>query len=219
VREAMLKIVQPVILYALDLKDRLGRGEVVQVDQEQAALKVHLLSEVDSYRFNDFGARRSQSGDDSDSFLGCRYALTCWLDEIFILDPKYGKEWQEKKLEVSLYGTNDRAWQFWTQMRLAESLQSPDALEVFFLCVMLGFRGELRDDPGKLQDWMNMTRTRLLRDLTGKWLPPVSGKLSGTANPLRGLQRMRQIFFLAWAIILLAIPTIAFLLVCREINK
>lgn len=216
----MLETVEPVILHALSLREKLARGDPLQLDHEQAALKALLRSEIDSNRLDGYGARRSQrAGGDSDSFLGGRYALACWLDEVFILDARYGGEWQEKKIEVSLYGTNDRAWKFWSQMRLAESLPTPDALEVFFLCAALGFRGELHDDPARFEERMTPTRARLIRDLTAEWRPPASRPLLRTVPPLRGLPRMRRVFLVAWAVILLAIPTVAFLLIRREAGK
>ena len=45
--------------------------------------------------------------------LDIRYAMVCWIDELFILNSVWGTQWNEQKLEVDLFGTNDRAWKFW----------------------------------------------------------------------------------------------------------
>ena len=50
-------------------------------------------------------------------FLGIRYALTCWLDEMLI--EAGWREWDENKLESALYRTNIRYGNFWQQARLA----------------------------------------------------------------------------------------------------
>ena len=42
-----------------------------------------------------------------------------WLDELFILYSSWESAWNERKLEGSLYGSNDRAWRFWEQARIA----------------------------------------------------------------------------------------------------
>src|SRR5205807_5159764 len=117
-----------------------------------------LLTDVEARRNVDFGggggrdqSPRDQGGladeatEAGDRFLGVRYALACWLDEFFILNTPWEKKWNERKLEVELYGTNDRAWKFWRQAELALALPQDDAVEAFFLCVMLGFRGQYRD--------------------------------------------------------------------------
>src|SRR5262249_62306200 len=98
-----------------------------------------------------------------EAFLGIRYALVCWLDEIFILDSPWASEWNERKLEEGLYGTNDRAWKFWEQARKAEARPGTDALEVYYLCVVLGFRGDLRNAPERLAGWRNTIESRIAK--------------------------------------------------------
>ena len=66
--------------------------------------------------------------------------MVCWLDELFLVDSAWDARWNESKLELALYGTNDRAWHFWEQARLADTRPGTEALSAFFLCVMLGFR-------------------------------------------------------------------------------
>ena len=87
----------------------------------------------------------------AEPFLGIRYALACWVDEIFIADSPWSQQWTESMMEVSLYGGSSlRAVRFWEQAKKAEARPGTDALEVFLWCVMLGFRGEPargRDQP------------------------------------------------------------------------
>ncbi|HEX5271339.1 MAG TPA: DotU family type IV/VI secretion system protein, partial [Gemmataceae bacterium] len=78
-----------------------------------------------------------------EQFLGIRYALACWLDETLIgLRPWVRDWWEVRKLETKLYPPlNVRERRFWQQAALAEERPHIDALEAYYLCVMLGFRG------------------------------------------------------------------------------
>src|SRR6266446_4029510 len=108
-REEIANLVHPVLTYGLRLKDRLERGEALDFDAEQAALKGLLLGELEAKRVPEFGgqsadsasmARMSMGGRrNPDHFLGIRYALACWLDELFILDSPWERAWNERKLE------------------------------------------------------------------------------------------------------------------------
>src|SRR5262245_62353649 len=124
-------------------------------------------------------------------FLGMRYALACWLDEILI--EAGWREWDENKLESALYRTNIRYSNFWSQARLADALPAAvDAQECFLLCVLLGFRGELGEQPDKLREWVSATRTRVTRGL-GKDLPALPEKSPVTdVPPLLGIEKYRK---------------------------
>ncbi len=149
----LANLVHPVISYGLDLQARLKSGARPNLEHEQTILKDLLLSEFEARRWTDYGGDFGRGGEPSVShravgqrignhFLGVRYALVGWLDELFTCDSPWAALWNEQKLEVELYGTNDRAWKFWEQARLAQARPGSEALEVMFLCVMLGFRGE-----------------------------------------------------------------------------
>ena len=176
-QDSIAMLVHRIFDYGLDLKARLDRGESPTIEIEQAAMKGLLLSEVESRRYAAFGGDLEKAGEEglnrgSQSFLGIRYALTCWLDELFIVDSRWSTAWNERKLEVAFYGTNDRAWKFWVQARLAEGRPGNDAIEVFFLCVMLGFRGELREEPERLRVWVAASQTQVARGHGKKWPDP-----------------------------------------------
>src|SRR5207237_236794 len=109
-REEIANLVHPVLAYGLRLKGRLDRGEEANLETEQATLRGLLLSEGEARRWADFGGEAptertiSPPAEDGvrrpERFLGVRYALACWLDEIFVLDSPWGQEWNERKLEV-----------------------------------------------------------------------------------------------------------------------
>jgi hypothetical protein len=94
-------------------------------------------------------------------FWGVRYPLVCWLDEIFTsASSPWADMWNEQKVEVELYATNDRAWKFWEQAKLSEEFNSTDILEVFFLCTVFGFQGTLIERQGELEGWQKKTAIR-----------------------------------------------------------
>jgi type VI secretion system protein ImpK len=227
--EAVAALVYPVIGSCLDLKGRLERGERPDFATEQGTLRGLLLTEVEARRWADYGGDQAGASGDSgvrpaapttrpDRFLGVRYALVCWLDEVFILDSPWSRQWNEHKLEVELYGTNDRAWKFWEQARRAEVRASPDALEAFYLCVMLGFAGDLREQPERLQAWAGSARGRVgqVRDL--EW--PFAAEVEPATNvpPLYGREKLRRMVLSGGLVLLLLIPVLVFFVV-RQLGQ
>jgi type VI secretion system protein ImpK len=235
-REEIANLVHPVLSHGLRLKERLERGEELDFDNEQAVLKGLLLSHDEARRWADYGGDkgaldhsalgrsmgRGQAADPvqllSRTFFGIRYTLACWLDEIFIVDSPWSARWRENKLESMLYGTNDRAWGFWDQAKLAESRQGSDALEVFFLCVMLGFRGQWRDQPDKLQAWVSATQARITRSHSLDYPLPHDKGLTTEVPPLRGRERFKKMVLGAAVFILVCIPVLVFFLMRRLLD-
>lgn len=188
------KLVHPVILYALDLKDRLERGESADLETEQRELLNRLTSELEGRRQTDFGG-------DGQNYLGVRYALTCWLDELFIVHaPPWSDRWNDRKLEAALFGTNDRAWKFWEQADLVLRRPNapnvlhppgPDAVEAFFLCAALGFRGKYLNSPAKVREYVDEMRSRAGR--TSGWRSPRDLGVETNVEPLTGPAALRKV--------------------------
>ena len=231
-KEEIANLVHPVFSYGLRLKERLGRGEASDMETEQATLKGLLLGENEARRVADYGGDRgapdlSTMGGRSmdtarrggDHFLGIRYALVCWLDEIFVVDSQWSQEWNEHKLESMLYGTNDRAWTFWEQARKAEARPGGDALEVFFLSVMLGFRGEYREQPDRLQAWVAATQARIAKMQTQEMQLPPELDPPIYVPPRYWRDRMQRMVIIAAVVALCLIPVVAFVLVNQFVSQ
>ncbi|MFK7768215.1 MAG: DotU family type IV/VI secretion system protein [Mariniblastus sp.] len=214
--ENIADIVYPVVDYGLSLRAKFNAGEAVDVDLEQARLQAMLLSEEESQIHSGFGREVSAKVDSFEdgqrlgsNFLGARYALVCWLDEMFTLNEHSSHLWTERKLEGRLYGTNDRAWKFWEQARLAQVRSDSSELEVFFLCVNLGFRGDRRDRPDELRSWNNQAKLRLGR--VEELAFPFSTEVPSRSIPLlNGESRFRSMALTCWAALLIIIPLISF---------
>jgi type VI secretion system protein ImpK len=215
-QEAIALLVHPVFGYGLRLKERLDRGDEPPLELEQAALKGLLLSDIEARRWPEFGGDADSQGGgrgrDAQPFLGVRYALVCWLDELFIVGSRWSARWNERKLEVALYGTNDRAWKFWEQARLAEARAGRDALEAFFLCAMLGFRGELAEQPERLKAWAAAARAQLARAKGQDWAPPPELVPPSQVPPLEGRKRFLRMVAVAGVLLLVLVPLTAWAL-------
>jgi type VI secretion system protein ImpK len=218
-REELANVVYPVLSYGLRLKDRLDRGDELNLYEEQVALKKRLLGDSEARRWPDFGGQAiseadlGRAGALSNVFLGCRFALACWLDDLFIFESPWGDSWKEHSMEFALYQTRDRAYIFWEQVRLAESRMESDALEVFYLCVMLGFRGELRDKPDKVRAWRDSAEAQISRQQPRNWPGPQEQQPATNVPPLRGRERLRTILMILAVVLGLLVPVGAFLVV------
>lgn len=212
-REDLAKLVFPVLLHGLKLKERLSRGERPHLATEQAALKGMLGSPGQPPPWGAGMDVHASTSEAVPRFQGIRYALTCWLDEIFI-DSPWGKPWDENKLESQLFHTNIRYSNFWAQARLAEGIPGGnEAQEAFLLCVLLGFRGELGERPEQLREWVTAARSRAGRGM-GKELPPLPEKTPESNVPLllgvEGYQKMVKVFSIG---LLVLVPVVTFLLI------
>jgi type VI protein secretion system component VasF len=141
-RDEIAKSVHPFLVAGLELKERVSRNAGLDLAQEQAVLK-GILSRV----ADPIGEKASAS----DGYLGVRYPLACWLDEVMILQTPWSSQWTDNKLETALFGTTDRAWMFWEQAEKAKGRQGSTALEIFLLCIVLGFQGKFRGQQAELE--------------------------------------------------------------------
>jgi type VI secretion system protein ImpK len=215
-------VVHGVLSYGLRLRQQLEQGEKPGLEAEQAVLKGLLKSDNEARRWRDYGHEvdptRSVTGTQArggDGFLGIRYGLVCWLDEIFTNSP-WGDQWQNHILEQSLYGHRVRAENFWEQAKQAERRSGSDALEAFYLCAMLGFRGVLRDKPDRLKGWRKSCEAQIEEAQPAKWLDrPQELQPPTNVPPLRGRERLRKVQLLLIGALLVLVPVVTFLLVSR----
>jgi type VI secretion system protein ImpK len=220
-QEHIANLVHDVLIHGLRLRERADAGEPVDLETEQATLK-KLVLEPRAQGWADYagdaldksfvGTATAQRRS-TDQFLGIRYALVCWLDEVMI-DSPLRDAWNDRKLETELYGTNMRAEEFWRQARKAEAKLGSDAAEVYFLCSMLGFRGEMGGNLEELHARVGAVQTRIGRPPE----PPVPPEREAPTfvPPRRGRDRM-QAMVLVWAAVLLVVVPVAVFFLVRKI--
>lgn len=203
------------IKYGLRLRARILAGETLNLNQEQATLRGLLLEGSEARRVPDFGG---EPGSGKEHFLGARYALACWLDELFIEYSPWSKPWSEQLLEKALYGSEGNAERgafFWEQATRAETQPREDALEAFFLCVMLGYRGSRRDKHDELQAWCDTVSKRVARAQGSEWSPPEELEPPINVPPLRGRERLKGMYVAAAIFVFGVVPPFAYLFVTR----
>jgi type VI secretion system protein ImpK len=221
--DLILQHVHRVLDQGVALKERLERGERPDLAREQAELKNLLLGDAELRAMPDYAgdakfdsrATVTAPAGGPKPFRGVRYALTCWLDEICIDGPPdWSNAWAEQKLESALYGSNDRAWRFWEEAKKAETRPGgAPALEGFYWCVMLGFRGELRAEPQKLDAWVRTVRTQLASAAPTDWPLPPEREVPSNVPP-RGAGDRFQTMIQVWSgALLVAVPVLAYILV------
>lgn len=185
----LAQAVDPIYLHVLDLLDRIGDGQEPDAPQEQLRIRALL--------------------DQAEALVGrgeqwelAKYALVSWIDEMLVDAEWQGRDWWSNNvLEVELFKTRLCNEQFYVRAKQASNLSGRDALEVFYVCVVLGFRGLYRDPnlaamfteahdlPADLKTWAKQTSMSIR---LGQGRPPLSrsGQEMGGAPPLFTRERV-----------------------------
>ena len=167
-RKEIADYVFPVLRAAIEYKEGLRSNESVwrfRFGECQKKMLALLLAPVaDPLRPDVLG--------DQTGFLGIRYALACWLDDIFILDSVWREQWNANKMEYALYKLNKRNNEFWEQAQRAQTRPTRDAIEVYYLCVMLGFRGKMHEKLIELNAWRDSVQTQITEPEAREYVAP-----------------------------------------------
>lgn len=199
----MTRAVYPVVEFTLaQLSDRVPTPIVVE--KARARLTGLLASLRDPAPPPD-PARPGTEGN-----AGTRHALTCWVDEIFSLDEAWSTFWVDQTLEIEFYGTRLRAGDFWECAAMARNQAWGAVLEVYLLCVLLGFKGEWALDERRT--WVHEVRTILgiLDESTPVGVMgvpagrPPTGELRGRVL-VHKMLRMASFCAIIWLVVALAV--------------
>ncbi len=184
--------VDPILTHMLGLLDRVSRDERPSAQEERLRI-ISLLDQAEAI----IGA-----GTEWDL---AKYALVSWIDEMLVETPWDGRDWWSNNvLEVELFNTRLCNELFYTQAQEASSLARRDALEVFYVCVVLGFRGLYRDPqmaamfsaahglPPDLDTW---AKQAALSIRLGQGRP----MLAGPRRDITGAPPMRTKPLVAWS--------------------
>ena len=187
------KAVDPVFLHVLGLLERIGRDENPPVKEERLRIRGWL----------DQAEGHLGQGED---WQLAKYALVAWIDDLLIEAPWEGRSWwKENALEVEIFNTRLRNEQFYMKAKQASSLAKRDALETFYVCVVLGFRGLYRDPvaaaalaeprglPPDLETWAKQTSMAIR---LGQGRPPISD----ASEPIEGAAPLEGPFMFIWSV-------------------
>ena len=196
--------VDPIFLHVLDLLDRIGDGEEPNAQEEQIRIRA-LLDQAEALMGS------------SQEWELAKYALVSWIDEMLVDAQWRGRDWWSNNvLEVELFRTRLCNEQFYVKAQQASNLTGRDALEVFYVCVVLGFRGlyrdpnlaamftEVHDLPKDLRTWAKQTSMSIR---LGQGRPPLSrsGREMAGAPPLFTRERVIWPWIMAVAFVALNI--------------
>jgi len=201
-QDEVARLAHPAITYALKIKDRLDRGEDVSLERSRAELERLLTPTA--------GSRTSFAKEDE-----VRYALTCWVDEIFILHSPWRQRWNETKLEFQLFRSNERAARFWEKANRALAAGDVALVEVFLLCVALGFRGDMAEDPDRLMQWTEGARRLIEVELGRAWITPASREPRINVPPLSARGRFSTTAIRVGILAMLVIPLVILFVMMR----
>ena len=134
---------------------------------------------------------RLHAGHQRDAWDLARYALCAWIDDLMINRAWSGQHWWENnKLEFQIFSTNDAGTLFFQKAKQAQKITNRDAIEVFYIAVVLGFKGlyavaesqflsQNFDLPPTREEWARRAASMLNTR-------PTRPALSGTAQPAAG---------------------------------
>lgn len=194
--------VDPIFLHVLRLVERLDAGESLTPVEVKRGIETP-LHQADTMLRN------------AKDWTLAKYALVVWIDDVLINSRwEFNQEWADNfLLEVDLYGPREAYDKFYTEAELAKKLPTSDALEVFYVCVVLGFRGMYRDQidaerrapilglPTTLEDWTQQTAQAIR---AGKGMPSIVGN----PKPGSGVPALRGYSSLCWTSLGAAVATL-----------
>lgn len=143
----------------------------------------------------------------------CHYLLTCWLDELFVIDTPWSRPWNEQKLELTIYGTNDRAWRFWEFVRSSQSGEHRSVMNLVIACVLHGFQGQMVDSPAELRKWFDNYRDSLIQKSVRNWKLPPDLPVVANVPALNGSKSLEWSIRMALLAGTVVIPLLSFLIV------
>lgn len=187
----------PVMLHVLGLLERIGRDEKPSPPDERLRIRA-LIDQAEAA----LGAGEQWQ-------LG-KYALAAWTDELLVDANWEGREWWSNNvLEMELFNTRQCYDRFFVLAKDASAHSNRDAFEVFYICVVLGFRGLYRDPefsrstiqslglPPDVESWASQAAMSIR---LGQGRPQVTGK----KRDLLGAPPLRARYIALWTTLALA---------------
>jgi type VI secretion system protein ImpK len=209
VRNETADIVYPIIDYILNVKGRLNRGDSLSLEEEQLILGRLLTTEPRTEQTSSVADEKVSSP----SIDELRYAMVCLIDEFFISSTSWSDAWNERKFESRRYSTNDRAWKFWKSANQALSAGDVEMVEVYLVCVILGFRGQMADDRRGLEEWVRKAERFVETRRARLWSEPPSSEARTFVPPLHGRRSFESALLRLGLLFLAAVSLIVFMAV------
>lgn len=126
------RAVDPVFLSVLRAWERIEQ----HADVSPSALQNQLLRGIED------ADDRLRDTSYSEAWQLARYAICAWIDDLLTHRTWKGAQWWENnKLEFQFFKSNDAGTMFFQKAQEAQRITNRDAIEVFYIAVVLGFKG------------------------------------------------------------------------------
>jgi type VI secretion system protein ImpK len=164
--------------------------------------------------FKDFERTCLSHGKSPDAIEEGKYALAAFIDETIVNTPNNCREeWIREPLQAQFFNDHSAGEHFFTRLEglIGDMRRNLEALEVFYLCLGLGFQGRYRVEGQELLP--NVVRNLLRRIEAVKGKPPQSLSPSAYVQPGLGKSgRGGKPFVIGAAIFLLLAIALFFVL-------
>jgi type VI secretion system protein ImpK len=178
---------------ALALQEAFTVAARLRASRQHAADAASFRTHVRSLLSAADGEARGAGYDPNDVKLAI-YAYTAFLDETVLNSTQsLFAEWTRQPLQEEIFGEHMAGENFFRYLHdllgRADSPDLADLLEVYVLCLQLGFRGRYMNDPGSLQGLMlsiqqKIQRIRGVRDtIAPGWMLPQNERVEALADP------------------------------------
>ncbi|QDV25562.1 DotU family type IV/VI secretion system protein [Aureliella helgolandensis] len=181
--------VDPIFLHVLSTMEQVSSNQQIDPVQVHAGIQDKLRQ----------AEERLSRGSYREVWELARYALCAWIDDLMINLPWPGQRWWENhKLEFQYFKTTDAGTGFFQRAQQAQQLIQRDAIEVFYIAVILGFRGLYAFPESTL-----LAQQYGLPDTIEAWTQTTAGllqfrserpKLTGVTDPVRGAPPLESRF-------------------------
>ncbi len=204
--------IDPIILTSLEAVSRIEQG------LERPA------AEVQDQLARKFDEAEGRLGNGQEWRLA-KYALSSWIDSLLIEDiPWRGSGWwKDNCFEKKYFGDRVAHEDFFRKALDAAELGPKDALEVFYVTVVLGFRGFYGNPdkdyarrlamslrlPENIEAWCART-AGILQLRQGRPQIPVTVQVGGSAKPLTGKSQLFAFAMTTAVLVALAVATYLF---------
>jgi len=119
---------------------------------------------------------------------------------MFALNSPYERVWTERMLEVTLYGSRERAWKFWNKHGVLKRARGRTPGRLLPLRHAWLSR-DLRDKTAELQRWRTAVEARITKAQEQEFPVPPSSEAPINVPPLHGREKLQKLILLACALL------------------
>jgi type VI secretion system protein ImpK len=184
-RGGLADLCADLLAFALELKRSGDPG-----DAETLRLKI-------DEQFRDLDVRARQADIPQESVQLAKYAIAAFIDETILTSSWAIKDaWADKPLQLAYFNDFSAGEEFYTKIDAARGAKNAAVLEVYYLCLALGFRGKYVDLQG--MEKKKILMDTMLREIKAALPPEVQG-LSPRWQPPDALPALAR-NFPAWLV-------------------